>query len=147
MMDGGTIRRTALAAVLAGVSILSACDGSSPTEPDRDKNVMVFASIRTTPLAETIRRVQILFDGKVIRDYSSSGGFSDILFNGLTMAGKGQHRVEFRIVDQTRSPQSFRISGSVDVLSDGGSTQSSITLPEKTVSLATGQGVTYTFSI
>lgn len=132
--------------------LLSLCsagcgDSSSPTEPDADYHLALVGDIKQVSYRQTMLRVQMRLDGDVVRDYSSNTAFSDIIFSATASVGGGQHRLELRIVDQTSSPNSYRLSATVSVIDHAGNYVKDINLPEKTESLATGQGVTYTFSI
>ena len=80
----------------------------------------------------------------MIRDYSSSPSFSDIIFQGPIAPGAGQHKVEFRIVDQVPASTSYKVDGSVHIF---GGREQDIALPEKTITLSKNQGVTWTITI
>lgn len=129
-------------AIVGGVG----CNGSSPTGPDQDSTGFVMISAKQSSWDETMRRVQILFDDKVIRDYSSSQAFSDIIFQGAIAPSTGQHKVEFRIIDQVPASTSYKVSGSVTIVSLNGD-QHDITLPGKVVTLSKNQGITWTVTI
>jgi ABC-type uncharacterized transport system auxiliary subunit len=128
--------------------VLSGCGtGSSPTEPQGDYTLVVVGSVTHTSYQYTMRRVQLRVDDKVIRDFSSNSSFYDITLSGTQTASKGSHRVEVRVMEQSSSPNSYRVSATVNVLDSAGREVTVFNFPEKTVTLSNGQGVTYTFSI
>lgn len=126
---------------------LTACNGSSPTEPKGNYSLVIVGSFTQTSYQSTMRRVQLRLDDQVIREYSSNGSFYDIMLSGTAQAKGGDHRLELRVVEQTSSPNSYRVNATINVIDSSGRQVKEFNFPEKTVSLSSGQGVTYTFSI
>jgi len=121
--------------------------GSSPTEPEKEYSVLAVGMVSHSSYQYTMRRVQLLIDNEVIRDYSSNSSFYDVIVSGTAYLDRGAHRLEVRVQEQTSSPNSYRVSASITVFDSSGREVRDINFPERTVTLSSGQGVSYTFSI
>jgi hypothetical protein len=147
-MFGKRQRLTWFAFILAVASVTPGCGGGgdSPTSPSGGYTLLVFGTWQNSSYRATMLGVKIKLDGRTIRDYSSNTAFSDIAMSQDARVNQGQHTVEFVVANQTSSPNSYRISGSVDVFDERGTHVRTVNLPEKTATLSNGQGVSYTFS-
>ncbi len=136
--------------VALGALTAFACNrGSSPTEPKASLHLVVTGSMANagSGYQQTITQMQLRVDGTVVRDFSSSPPAHDIILSATTDCDRGQHSLEVRVVGQTKSPAAYTVGGTVDAIDDSGRTVKSIRFPDKDASLATNQGVSWSFSL
>jgi hypothetical protein len=146
--------RTALRALCCtGLALLFLGCHSSPTEPDDVYICDLSGTIETVDGSASIVRFQGLLDGKPFDGVDTSSGplrnTDRISFVGH--ASPGRHTVELRILDQQGASNAYRVSGLKFQLNapslSVNTVVGSVSLPDATQTLATGQGIFYTFSI
>ena len=149
-----TFTRTALRALCCtGLALLFLGCHSSPTEPEDVYLCSLSGTIETVDGSASIVRFQGLLDGKPFDGADTSSGplrsTDRIFFFGH--ASPGRHTVEIRILDQQGASNAYRVSGLKFELNapriSGNTVIGSVSLPDVTQTLATGQGISYTFSI
>lgn len=93
----------------------------------------------------TLGRAQLLWDGKVIADVTTTPPGDGVALEGEINGSSGAHTMTLKIVSQTSSPTLYDVYGSAGVENlQTGETQSVTIGDGSAVSMATGQSVNYT---
>ena len=146
--------RSALRALSClGLALLVPGCHSSPTEPEDAYLCSLSGTIETVDGSASLVSFQGILDGKPFDGINTSSGplrSRDRVFF-LGEATHGRHTVELRILDQQGTSNAYRVSGlKVELDAPSLSTNTvigSVSLPDVTQILATGQGIFYSFSI
>ncbi len=137
---------------------LSCTDADSPTEPARGYFISlqdgVFSTVDGTA---TLQGFQVMLDGVDLSlDPTVPAPVSQlpIRISPLNSAGRhGSHTLVLRVTAQTQSPTTYRASATTALLLENCislhnpcPTVATLQLPEQSTSLATGAGMTYSFT-
>jgi hypothetical protein len=123
---------------------LAACGGG--TDSTSDILLTVVGGISQPGFNLTLLEAEALIDGKVVGRDQSAPANLELFPGGQKLVGKGAHTVGFRIVNQTASPTAYDIQAQVNATGPGGSNQD-INLGPLTQTLATGDVVTFNFTV
>jgi hypothetical protein len=139
--------KTALAVlVLAGLCLFG-CHSSNPTSSG-GLNVVITASIANTTLQPTITEGQLLVDGSLVTDNVSPAPTATLALTASGGIASGAHTMSCVIVNQTSSPNNYTVAApNIQVYDANGNFLKSVTLPTQSGSLATGQAITFSFSL
>ncbi len=145
-------RKSIIFFLLLGLSpLLFSCSDSNPTSPSTNGKGQYEVSwiILLSHLPrKTVLKWECLFDGSVFMTYSTPDAqYSATCFMnwGKLRVTTGQHIAGIRITQQTTSPNTYKTSGNVSFKGDNKAGYKD--LPEQTMSIATGQAVSFTFDI
>lgn len=132
--------------VLAAISILtlSSCSNSSNNPTSAGQVVVVGGDLMNhSGLQGTILKADLLFDGSVIATASFTQPTLYATLTGtLNSVKSGTHTVAFRITNQSSSPNTYDVIGAT--VTAGSSTYN---LSNQTISLSTGQSISYSVSL
>jgi len=133
---------------LAGLGVLS-CSGSSssPTSPGT-LQVVITSGMLNTALSPTILEAQCLFDGVIAADTSSATPIPLASLNSAGTTSTGSHTMVFTIVSQTSSPNGYTVAApDIQVFDAAGNFLRDVKLSNQSATLATGQSITYNFTL
>lgn len=137
-----------------GVLLLSlGCDHATPTEsPLAGSVVNFFANIQNAEASPTVLRYQCFFDGVAISPEVTFSTPQASIFAAATIdsLGPGRHDFSVRILDQVRSPTTYRLTnvGWTRVVTDNGvqtTPASSGAAANSLHTIRTGEGVSWVF--
>ncbi len=140
------MKRGALALLLAGLAGCGGGGGGS-VGPGGGISVVFGGGVSQPGFALTLRKVEVLFDGKVAgRSQASPAEWMLVPQGSKSNVARGVHTVSFRIADQAVSPMDYTVEGIVNASDQNGGTQT-ITLGPVTQGFATGDMITFSVTI
>lgn len=99
---------------LAGAVLVGGCGGgggSSPTETRRDP--LAIDVTLTSVSGGTIVRASLHFDGRQLGTFSSSTPSTNARMDTVVQAEPGDHVIAAQIDEQTGTPTSYRVTGTI----------------------------------
>ncbi|MBV8200824.1 MAG: hypothetical protein JOZ15_09400 [Acidobacteria bacterium] len=148
------LKRLTIAVTLAGLWALG-CGGSNGPTSNNGFTLIMNMGLENSAQQSTIVAAQLLFDGVTTLIGSPSGATGAFVSLQTTIGGvaSGSHTVTLQISIQTSSPNSYKAetaamsAPTIVVLDANNNVLRTITLPIQMATLATGQGITYSFSL
>jgi hypothetical protein len=137
----------AFALVLCAFGALSCSKSSTPTTPAGESQMVVSVVVTNTAGAATLEDVQVLIDGAVLVENSSTTALSTYTLNGAENLPSGNHTLGVRLVNQTTTPNTYVVTPTIQIFNSGGTLVNTISPTPVTSSLATGGSDTFTFTI
>jgi hypothetical protein len=149
------LTKAVIAVTLAGLWALGCSNSSSPTSTS-GFTLVISMGLENSAQKPTIVAAQLLFDGvtALIGSPPAAAAFVSLQ---TTAAGisSGNHTVTAQISIQTSSPNSYSVTSSsstpappsITVFDGNQNLLKTIPLTIQTANLATGQGITYSFSL
>lgn len=137
----------AAALAVAGLVLLG-CerDGGSPTGP-RSLQISFEGDFRNTDGHSTIQVFRLVLDERTVSTSTIPNGSGPrVTVRGNTEAESGRHTASLVISDQTSTPNTYTGWATIVVL-DRDQRLRFVHLEEQTRSLATGEGLAYTFDL
>jgi hypothetical protein len=136
---------------ILGLAVLGAaalanlgCHSSSPTSANGDE-ISVAVIINNAAAASTILEAQLLFDGITVTDYPTGVPVASVTLTAAGTAAVGPHSMGIVMVNQLTTPNKYTIAPTIQVYDSNGNFLRSQVLTPQTVSVATGQTVTFNF--
>ena len=140
-----TLKQAFLALPVAALCALG-CSGSSTSS--NGFQIIITAPLSNTAMKATILEGQLLVDGSTAVDVSETTAMAKIQLTVTGGAGSGNHTLQVLIVNQTTTPNSYTVTTPiVQVFDLNAKPIRNIQLTTQTATLATGQGISYTFSL
>ena len=102
-------RHIAFAALLI---VAVACNRSAET-PTGPGNAARLSFIVSTTSSHTIRKANLVFDGRVVATAEVAGGGGQVTLDATVNAAQGSHRIAIVIVDQASSPNPYFAGGAI----------------------------------
>ena len=148
------LKKLAIVVALAGFWALGCGSSNSPTSSNGFTLIMAMG-LQNSAGQPTIVAAQLLFDGVTAFVSAPQGASGAFVSLGGTVGGvsSGTHTITLQISTQTSSPNSYKAetmamtAPAINVVNANGTLLKTITLPIETATLATGQGITYSFSL
>jgi hypothetical protein len=140
-----TLKQAFLALPVAALCALG-CSGS-PTSSNGFQ-LSITATVSNTAMQATILDTQLLIDGATTEDVTVLAALASVPLSVTGSAGSGGHTLAVLIAKQTTTPNSYTVTTPiVQVFDSNGNFVRNIQLTTQTASLATGQSISYTFSL
>ncbi len=140
-----TLKHAFLALPVAALCALGC--GGSPTS-SKSFQLSITATVSNTAMQATIQDTQLLVDGATTEDVTVLTPLASVPFTVTGNAGSGGHTLAVLIAKQTTTPNSYTVTTPiVQVFDANGKFVRNIQLTTQTASLATGQSISYTFSL
>jgi hypothetical protein len=142
-----SFKQASLAIMLAASCALGCGSGSSPTTTSGFQ-LAINIGVANTSMAPTIQQAQLLVDGATAVVDQPTAPAASVTLNVTGTATAGPHTVAVLIVMQTSSPNSYTVTTpSIQVFDLNAKLLKTIQLPTQTAVLATGQTISYSFSL
>jgi hypothetical protein len=137
----------AFALALCAFGALSCSKSSTPTTPAGESQIVVAVVVTNAAGAATLEDVQVLIDGAVFVENTSTTALSSYTLNGSENLASGNHTLGVRLVNQTTTPNTYVVTPTIEVFNSSGTLVNTISPTPVTSSLATGGSDTFTFTI
>jgi hypothetical protein len=153
------LKKLAILVTLAGLLALGCSSKSNGPTGNNGFTLIMVMALQNTAGQPTIVAAQLLFDGitATVGTPSTASGPYVPLQTTLVGVASGNHTVTIQISTQTSSPNGYEVVTSstaapgaaptINVFDQNNALLKSITLPIQMANLATGQGITYNFSL
>jgi hypothetical protein len=129
------------------VAALCALGCSSPTSSNGFQ-LSITATVSNAAMQATILDTQLLIDGATTEDVTVLTALPSVPLSVTGSAGSGGHTLAVLIAKQTTSPNSYTVTAPiVQVFDSNGKFLRNIQLTTQTATLATGQTISYSFSL
>jgi hypothetical protein len=143
-----SVKQASVAVMLAGMWALGCSNSNSPTSGSAFM-VVLNVTFANTAMASTITQAQLVVDGGTAAIFAPSAPAATTgALSTSGQAGTGPHTMAVVINSQTTSPNSYTTSlATVQVFDLNRTLLKTITLPNQTAVLATGDSISYSFSL
>jgi hypothetical protein len=97
----------------------------------------------------TIGNLRVVWDGETLQELTPSTPVDQVTVSGSRFGReRGSHRLSFRIVNQTSSPNTYRVTGlTITSYDEAGTVAGRLTLEPRTESLDTNDAIHYDFRL
>ena len=142
-----------LAIVLPMTLFVAGCkgpvDGLTNINLNFNERVTVAATFENGNGVATISDVRVSWDGQALQESAPSTPVEQVTVSGTRIGReKGSHRLSFRIVNQTSSPNTYRVMGlTITSYDAAGGVAGRLALDPKTAALETNEDITYDFRL
>jgi hypothetical protein len=111
-------------------------------------NTIITASIANSSQKATLLEAQLELDVSIIADTTSPTPASSLSLNCKGLTTTGSHTFTFLVANQTDSPNNYTtVTPDILVYDETGNFLREMKLPTMTQSVATGSGITYSFTL
>ena len=99
--------------------------------------------------AATIGDLRVTWDGQILQESAAATPVEQVMVSGVRLGREtGSHRLSFRIVDQTSSPNTYRVTGlTITSYDTAGGVAGRLALDPRTAALETDAAINYDFRL
>jgi predicted small secreted protein len=146
-------RASLLAIFLPMTLLLAACknplDGVTDINLNFNERVTVEARFENANGLATIGSLRVAWDGQTLQDLVAQTPADQVPVSGSRLGREtGSHRLSFQIVNQTTSPNTYRVTRlTITSYDDAGRVTGTLALEARTAALDTNDAITYDFRL
>ena len=124
-------------------------DGLTSINLDPNERVTIRATFENGNGAATIGDVRVTWDSQILQESAVATPVEQVMVSGVRLGReKGSHRLAFRIVNQTSSPNTYRVTGlTITSYDAAGGVAGMLALDPRTAILETDESITYNFRL
>lgn len=139
------LKRASIAVALVVCAVGALSCSKSPTSNEGPSVTVTVTVVNTAGLA-TLQDVQVLMDGTVFIENTSTTALATYTLNATEGLSSGNHTLGVKIVTQSTSPNTYTVTPSIEEFNSSGTLTNTILPTPITSSLATGAQDTFTFT-
>ena len=124
-------------------------DGLTSINLDPNERVTIQATFENGSGAATIGDLSVTWDGQILQESAAATPVEQVMVSGVQLGREtGSHRLSFRIVDQTSSPNTYRVTGlTITSYDTAGGVAGRLALDPRTAALETDAAINYDFRL
>jgi hypothetical protein len=141
------LKQLSLVVALAALALTMGCYGTTPTATN-EFTIVISASVSNTAFQPTITEAALVFDGNTAVDEPFTTPVALTTFSDTGTAVAGAHILAVIIIAQTSTPNKYTTPAPIITVYDSnGKLVKTIPFTSQTASLATGQAISYPFTL